>query len=341
MNYSEIVTRNRAMMSAGYEWWPAFIYHFTDIQNAVSILKDGRILCRADAEGQHKMCNENASKAVIDMTDPDVTAYARFYFRPKTPTQYHNEGYKHPNARRFIEGANIPVPIFFLFDTIEMLNTDGVVFSTESQAGHGTDWHAGPDNFGKLAFSEIYNDGPMQNIEHEKKVRQAEIAYHGSFEIKNRLKFILCRSEPERITLLSLLESESIDLLRKYQGIIKTNTTKMFYKNGQYVKDVLMDNDNLIYRLNDSPYLHSYAKKYCENEILPHLEIPIAIKLTWLKEGKVIDGRVLTCNINFFSNQVSVRGVKNPAADKIHTEFIIDKSCIMSISEFLNNISII
>jgi hypothetical protein len=31
-------------------WWPRFVYHFTDVHNAVNILKVGYLYSRAEAE---------------------------------------------------------------------------------------------------------------------------------------------------------------------------------------------------------------------------------------------------------------------------------------------------
>jgi hypothetical protein len=31
-------------------WWPEYVYHFTDITNAVSIIKCGKLLCRSQAK---------------------------------------------------------------------------------------------------------------------------------------------------------------------------------------------------------------------------------------------------------------------------------------------------
>ena len=68
------------------------------------------------------MRNDNASRQVIDMTNSGVVSKVRFYFRPLTPTQHYNEGYKHPALRYDQdENANVPVPIFLLFDLEKLL----------------------------------------------------------------------------------------------------------------------------------------------------------------------------------------------------------------------------
>ena len=85
------------------------------------------------------MENDNASKQVIDITEVRTTSYARFYFRPLTPTQYYNEGYKHMQLRYSgDQNANIPVPVFMAFDLESLLKKERMLFSPLSQAGYGT-----------------------------------------------------------------------------------------------------------------------------------------------------------------------------------------------------------
>ena len=116
MTYRDIIHQNRFHHSS-VNWWPLYAYHFTDIQNAVSILKEEYLYSRYDAKRLNIMRNDNASRQVIDMTYSGATADVRFYFRPLTPTQYNNEGFKHPDMRYCGDiNPNVPVPVFFAFD---------------------------------------------------------------------------------------------------------------------------------------------------------------------------------------------------------------------------------
>lgn len=47
------IERHIAMWSAklGHlDWWPRYVYHFTDIQNAASVIQSGYLYSRAEAE---------------------------------------------------------------------------------------------------------------------------------------------------------------------------------------------------------------------------------------------------------------------------------------------------
>ena len=122
MTYAEIIQNN--CERANPSWWPKYAYHYTDVTNAVSILSSGKLYSRVKAGAKGVMENDNASRQVIDMTETRATSYVRFYFRPLTPTQYHNEGYKHRQIRYDGDiNANVPVPVFLLFD-LEKLKDD-------------------------------------------------------------------------------------------------------------------------------------------------------------------------------------------------------------------------
>jgi hypothetical protein len=112
-------------------WWPKYVYHFTDVQNAARILTDGTLYCRMEAERLGRMVIDNASPDVIVQTKPEHTRFVRFYFRPRTPTQYRNEGIR-PIADRQLGGAHCPVPVYFCFDALDLLARD----TTETSNGN-------------------------------------------------------------------------------------------------------------------------------------------------------------------------------------------------------------
>ena len=114
MTFYEIIQQNCEKAPVG--WWPRYAYHYTDVSNAVNILSTGYLYSRIKTQEANLMANDNASIQVINMTESATTSYVRFYFRPLTPTQYYNEGFKHSCIRYDDENANVPVPVFLLFD---------------------------------------------------------------------------------------------------------------------------------------------------------------------------------------------------------------------------------
>lgn len=100
-------------------WWPRFLFHFTNIDNAVKILESGSLMCRSLLEKSGEMETDNASPEIIERTDDKWKEYVRLYFRPRTPTQFRNEGFR-PEGQRTLN-AHCPVPVYFLFDARKML----------------------------------------------------------------------------------------------------------------------------------------------------------------------------------------------------------------------------
>ncbi|CAF1034767.1 unnamed protein product [Didymodactylos carnosus] len=89
--------------------WKGYVYHYTHIENAVSIFKEGRLKCRNNVAN----FKDSAAYDVIEQTRREVKDYVRFYFRPLTPTQFTNEnlgGMK--DTERFGNDPICPVPIF-------------------------------------------------------------------------------------------------------------------------------------------------------------------------------------------------------------------------------------
>lgn len=108
MDFKDIIQRNYERLSGKAKQWCRYAFHYTDISNAVEILSSGMLYSRNLALKAELMHNDNASRQVIDCTKSDVTDCVRFYFRPLTPTQYYNEGFKHKDIRYEEEMMDVP-----------------------------------------------------------------------------------------------------------------------------------------------------------------------------------------------------------------------------------------
>src|SRR6056297_1704398 len=87
--------------------WAGFIYHFTHYENALSIIKEQIIRPRNKLVFQ-----DSSGTEIIDQTREEIKKFSRFYFRPLTPTQWHNESL---GRRCYDIYALCPVTIFFRF----------------------------------------------------------------------------------------------------------------------------------------------------------------------------------------------------------------------------------
>lgn len=286
MSYGDVIRSNCQKYSPS--WWPKYAYHFTDVTNAIGILTSGRLYSRVRAGAKGLMRNDNASRQVINMTESQTTSFVRFYFRPLTPTQYHNEGFKHSAIRYHGDvNANVPVPIFFLFDLEKLLSLPGTLFSELGQAGHGSPLRSGVKEFEKLPFGKIFSNGavPQEIMPY----RHAEILYPEEFPIEGILKHILCRNESDKATLLNMLKNQESEIAyRKYAELVRVSKdANVFQRNGLFVESVIFHDDTLSYVFGDTPEKNNYANRYGDHgtELTP---LKANFLFEWKKAAKTV-----------------------------------------------------
>ncbi len=186
-------------------WWVDYLFHFTDIKNAVNVLNQGFLYSRQAAIDKNLLKEDSASSQIIQQTVSDFTDHVRFYFKPLTPTAYHTEGFKPLN--KLYHDAHCPVPIYFLFNFRKVLARVDSKFSSGSLASHHHEVFDSPDEFIHLPFRDIYHNSPL-------KYRKQEIINHRHTEVivpksisLNYLEYIVCRSQAEYETLYNLLST--------------------------------------------------------------------------------------------------------------------------------------
>lgn len=98
-------------------------YHFTHMSNAVKIIKSMKLQSRNLANGNF----DNSAGANVSRTSK-AHRFARFYFVPKSPTQFYNEflGIESDNIKYYKRAKKLglpkcPLPVFFVFDVEEIL----------------------------------------------------------------------------------------------------------------------------------------------------------------------------------------------------------------------------
>ena len=276
MTYKQIIEGNCAACSP--HWWPRYAYHFSDVTNIVHILSSGTLFSRVQATQRGVMENDNASRQVIDMTDIRTTSFVRFYFRPLTPTQYYNEGFKH--ARLRYDGdpnANVPVPVFLVFDLETLLQTPNVRFSPQGQAGNRSCELQGEDAFAGLPFDKIYGNGWCED--EARRFRHAELSCPDLYAIDESLRMILCRNECEQTTLLNLLYDEDRAAYFKYRSFIRIAHRDVFQRNGLFVEHVNFSGNTLAFEFARTFEKKKYEDRYKRGVLEP---VRASYQLQWL-----------------------------------------------------------
>ena len=237
------------------------------------------------------------------MTEARTTSYARFYFRPLTPTQYYNEGFKHAKIRFSGDiNANVPVPVFLVFNLESLLMTKGVLFSAQSQAGHGSPVKQGEVDFSNLPFDKIYSDGPCD--EETRRYRHAEILIPGLYQIDSSLRMIACRNECEKATLLNLLYNKDPAAYEKYKDHIRVVRGKMFQRNGLYVDNVVYHQSTICFEFACTPEKKKYEQQMkrkfdIEGDIF---QIVATYEFQWIStQGEIIYSTVVENALDYLS----------------------------------------
>jgi hypothetical protein len=218
----------------GYSWIAKYAYHFTDVQNAASILQSSAIYSRAEANRLGLMRCDNASPEIIAQTRVEHQRYVRLYFRPKTPTQWHNEGIR-PASQRGL-GAHCAVPVFFCFDLVGLLSEDAVCFSDgnmrSGRTRHGNDLAL----FRSINFAHVYHRQAFAPDERDEIIlrRHAEVLVPGALPLEPHIVGVVCRTAAERQTLLHIAGPQAASLWEQ-----RVSTGAPFFQNAwHFVKSV-------------------------------------------------------------------------------------------------------
>ena len=242
--------KNAKWLGNSKGWWPRFVYHFTDVRNAASILEGGVLYARHFASLREVMATDNASRQVLDQTNDEWKYYVRLYFRPRTPTQFHNEGFR-PSGHYGL-GAHCPMPVYLLFDSQTILARPESRFSNGSLASLGSRVFSTTEELNQMPFSDIYHDGQILDDEDRRRQivsrRQAEVVVPNRLDL-DALRFIVCRSEAERETLSHLLTLESYN---RWQNKIKLENSKsnLFLKRWLYVESAELSDSSITLHFN-------------------------------------------------------------------------------------------
>lgn len=255
MRYKEILSSPavKSLLAPSRKWWSDYIYHFSHITNVANILNINQLKSRAEIKRNQPMdYSDNASLGVIEGTNFDVHEYVRFYFRPLTPTQYNNEGIRSRSESNQYN-AHCPVPVFLLFDT-DILEDENTLFTYESLASRReVKRYNSINDFINAPFRDIYHKGPISLEEDSrtiKKRRHAEVLIKDSSDL-TFLKWIVCRTEAEKETLINMMDGISRFLfLNRIIVLQDIHSKEMFYYDKLMIEHVTQNNIQTIISFN-------------------------------------------------------------------------------------------
>lgn len=229
-------------------WWPNCLFHCTDIQNAISILKTGELLSREQVKKAEQLQVDIASRRVIANTSMDRQDYARLYFRPKTPTQFLNEGFR-PIGHRPLD-AHCPVPVYFLFDAISVLSRSDSFFTHGNLASVSVSEPSNSvDELKQIPFELVYHVGPFGPAERDTIIfhRNAEVLVPERLGLAG-VRRVFCRSQAEYETFLHLLPPGTLSKWVNKIGV--RPDLGLFHNRWTFVNEVDMSTDSVVFKFN-------------------------------------------------------------------------------------------
>lgn len=195
-------------------------WHMTDVKNMSNILSKQLIFSRNKAQEAKVMKNENSSISVnMDNSKGWVHDYARFYLRPKTPTQYRNEGIfpKLELGERGCERlyrdedfwsetlAHLPVPVFVGFSLNDLLNHDAKITKGSLAGKKNVTVYEQMIDDDKLSwFTKNIKDIYLSK---RNDINHTEVIVRDAFSFTfDDIKKIIVRNETEKLVLLTYIK---------------------------------------------------------------------------------------------------------------------------------------
>lgn len=210
------------------------IYHFTHIENLVRILQNQTLQARARVEN----FNDSAGPGLIAKTTDTVKNFVRFYFRPHTPTQWHNEclGRSYNGIR-----ALCPVPVFLKLPLTEVIAqsgnkwavSNGNLAAASSQYGNTVEFldYFDVDNLYR-SIGEVGTDTFLS-------ASQQEFIVEGELDIRNMPISLICRTEQDGRLLKHLLKESRCDM----EGSVEISVDQQYFHSENPSLDITVDGD--------------------------------------------------------------------------------------------------
>ena len=239
--------RKAPWMDRARQWWPACLFHCTDIANVVSILRQGEIASRNQITSTGHLPMDIASPEVIEGTEPQWLDYVRLYFRPRTPTQYSNEGFR-PVGQRAMN-SHCPVPVYLIFDAVAVLSRPDSCFSDGNLGSPSTSVDGDVSFLKDIPFDFVYHDSWFGPAERNQIVRHrnAEVLVPQRMGLESLL-FIGCRSDAEYKTLLHLLPPGTLSRWVDKLGV--RPNLQLFHRKWTFVEQVETSKEKIVFHFN-------------------------------------------------------------------------------------------
>lgn len=220
------------------------IYHFTHLYNAIEVIKSRKILSRNRAKELGLLQYDSAGSVI--QRSCSAHPYARFYYRPCTPTQYYNEalgadsklGYFNKKGdwkSKYTKAKNLglpkcPIPVFFRFDIDEIISKmpNNCYYSDRNMQANEAHIYKILNNPYQLSTSYLYktmedafkkaiSTGDYDRITHDEEINKVKLYSQQEFLVENEFDFsnldslkIICYDEEYTSILKQIFKGDPI-----------------------------------------------------------------------------------------------------------------------------------
>jgi hypothetical protein len=229
-------------------WWPELLFRFDNIEAVARILGSNKLLSRKAAIDTGVMLADCASPEVISGTSERWKQYARLHFRPRTPTQHSNEGFR-PIGQWTLH-AHCPAPVVMLFDAAEVMTREETLFSNGNLATNADTGHDAVF-LKSIPFDKVYHDSWFDRSDKAAIIfhRHAEVIIPNELDL-TPLRFIGCRTQAEYETLLHLLDPRARKQWSPKIGLgMKAN---LHFRRWTFVEQVQLTTKEIVFSFNPS-----------------------------------------------------------------------------------------
>lgn len=224
--------------------WPSRLFHHSPIENAATILTSGVLRSRADPENCRPL--DVAGAGVIEARE-DAHNSVRFYFRPRTPTQFHIEGIRKAGECQYGDAAHAAVLVMLIFQARAILSDPRVSFTDRNAQQLAAVYGTEEAQFAAIPFDKVYHEGGIAGDQSITSHRCAEVHVTSPISLNDTLEAVCCRSNAERETLLFML---GVDAATWADKILVSDDLRVFQRDFAFVQDVSLSREGLIFKLN-------------------------------------------------------------------------------------------
>lgn len=216
-------------------------YHFSHMSNAIQIIEDMKLQSRNAAKGKF----EESAGSNVHRTSR-AHRFARFYFRPQSPTQFYNECLGRDETMtkyertRDLNHPKCPLPVFFVFDVEEMLTImpDKCYYSTGNMQSKNTQCFRVVDNPKMLDVKGIYISG-YSNDPKVKNARQQEFLVEDEVDLSRLNSLRICCYDDFQKEMLceAIKDSPLVDRVEVDESLYyRTNRELTYYVDSSHVE---------------------------------------------------------------------------------------------------------